>query len=131
MAGWINVEKSNFMPLGRTCQFNEGVFTCDTNAEPSAIKRPASEIIFLNKPPNRGRVSGSTDTNIFKNAFYVGTFLAFLMEIFAFFGGGKTTKISRKQNARIIVKFADDKFFSGKTDLNTFFAVQNAWLDSK
>ena len=129
--GWIFVEKCNFTEPRSQCEFSEGAFTFAAAAREQAIKMSASQITFLNKPPNRGRINASTDTNVFKYVFYMGTFLAIFAEFFRVFGAPKSLKPKRKQNTKIIVQFKDDKAFSGKTDLNTFFAIQNAWLDTR
>jgi len=48
-----------------------------------------------------------------------------IMEMFGFASAAK------KLDRRIVVHFKNGKFFRGKTDLDTFFEVQNAWLDAK
>ena len=87
----------------------------------------ASDITFLSRNRSRTIGGGSTDTNIFKYVFYVGTFLAFIIEFFKVADAFKKPKHTK----RIIVKFEKGRMISGYTDIETFFAIQNAWLDSR
>ena len=129
----ITVDKCNFMNAGVTFQFREGEFrfegvrTLKPEEGKQVILMPTSEISYLNRNRSQKMSSGSTDTNIFKYVFYVGTFLAFIIEFFKVADVVKKTKHTK----RIIVKFVNGRMISGYTDLETFFAVQNAWLDNR
>jgi len=129
--GWIKVEKSNFADEGTTVQFLDDGFICK-QGEIAGLRLPATDIVFLNRQPKAQRVSGGTDTNILKYLFYGGgALLALIVEFFKFFGSRKSAKPRKKFDTKVIVKFKDDKILSGKTDFDTFFAIQNAWLDNK
>ena len=129
--GWIKVETSNFAELGASVQFLNGSFHCK-RGDYVGLQIPANDILFLNRQPKARRVSGETDTNILKYLFYGGgAFLALVIEFFKFFGSTKSAKPRIRFDTKVILKFKDDKFLNGKTDFDTFFAIQNAWLDSK
>lgn len=121
---YIRVEESDF--LGKTAElnFSKGEFRFTKTAissKESVI--PANEIKSLNRL--RVRKVRGTNTNIFQNNFIGGAFFATIMEMLGF------AATSKKLNRRISVHFKDGKFLHGMTDLDTFFEVQNAWLDAK
>jgi len=99
---WIDVTESNFAKAGLSVHFSDNHFICSRGPE-AGLRIDAAEITFLNDPPRSARVSGGPGTNIFKNIFM---------------GGGAPLALVME-------------FFIGKTDLDTFFAIQNAWLDRK
>lgn len=120
----IQVEDSDFMSKTTQVRFSDGVLYYRLTAV-SPTERPieASEIKSLNRI-RATKISG-TNTNIFMNHFLGGTFFAIIMEFLGFKAGAK------KLDRRIHIHFKDGKFISGMTDTDTFFDVQNAWLDSK
>ena len=121
---WINVTESNFATEGLSVHFSNNNLVCSRGPE-AGLKIDAADIIFLNDPPQSRRISGTSDTNVFKNNFVGGAGFAIFMELFGFARGRK------KRTRKIIVKFKNNRFLIGQTDLDTFFAIQNAWLDSK
>ena len=127
---WIKIDKSNFADKGKTVRFVDGMFICERHAE-ADLKLPAANIIFLNRHSKARSLTGRTDTNIFKYVFYGGVDFAFFAAIIRFFWTPRPAKPKRKLNTKVIVRFSDDRTLSGKTRFNTFFAIQNAWLDSK
>ena len=129
--GWIKIDKSNFADEKSLIEFSDGAFLFGRAVE-GKLDLSAEDIVFLNRQARAERVSGRTDTNILQYLFYGGgAFLAIIIEFFKFFGVKRSPKTKRRLNAKIIVKFNDEKALSGKTDFDTFFAIQNAWLDSK
>ena len=121
---YIRIEESDF--LGRTADvsFSNGKFNFTKTKISSKVDTiPATEIKSLNRLKAK-KISG-TNTNVFQNHFIGGPFIAMIMELFGF------ASASKKANRPIMVRFKDGKFFRGFTDLDTFFEVQNAWLDAK
>ncbi len=123
---WISVGDSNFAKDGLSVHFSDNHFVCSRGSG-AGMKIAAADIIFLNDPPRSTRISGATDTNTFRNNVLGGPFGAIFMELFSFISKSK----NKKRTQKIIVKFKGDRFLIGKTDFDTFFAIQNAWLDSK
>lgn len=120
----IKIEESDFLGKSAEMNFIDGEFRFTKTAISSKDDViSASEIKSLNRL-RAGKVGG-TNTNIFQNHFIGGPVIATLMELFGFAAAAK------KQDRRIVVHFKNGKFFRGLTDLDTFFEVQNAWLDSK
>ena len=126
------------MNAGVTCQFHDGVFTFEgvRTLKPEEGNQPilmnASDMTFLNRSRSRSMGAGATDTNIFWYVFYIGfsapgAIFAMLMGLIGF----ASSKREQKASQRIIVKFENGRTLSGYTDMETFFAVQNAWLDSR
>ena len=121
-----------------TCQFHEGEFrikgvgTLKPEEGKQVITMLASDITFLNLYRSRGITAVRMDTNILRYVFYVGlsiqgAILAIFMEFFKI----ANSKRKYKANNRIIVKFVNGRMISGYTDIETFFTVQNAWLDNR
>ena len=121
---WIIVEDSNFAKTGLSVHFSDNHFVCSRGVE-AGLKIDAANIVFLNPPPKVKRISASTSTNIFKNHFLGGTYIAIVMEFFGFVSANK------KKTRKITARFKNERFLIGKTDLDTFFAIQNAWLDRR
>ena len=120
---WIHVEESDFAPIGRKTRFVSEQFKyTDTNAE-KIIKVHANQIQSLNR--QSVKAISTSNTNLFGNNFTGGTFFAIIMELLGF------AAASSKMNRRIMVRFKDGAYLRGKTDIDTFFAVQNAYLDHK
>ena len=129
----ITMDKFNFMNVGVTCQFREGEFrfegvrTLKPEEGKQVLTMSASEISYLNRNRSPKIASGSTDTNIFRIMYLVGGYLAIIIEFFNFANSVRKSKDKK----RIVVKFENGRMISGYTDMETFFAVQNAWLDSR
>ena len=124
---WIVVEDSNFASPGMSVHFSNPRFVCSKGPE-AGLKIDAGDIVFLNKPPQSRRISSATDTNVFRTAFKIGAQFAIIAE---FFGFASAAKDKKKRTQKIIAKFKDNRFLIGKTDRDTFFAIQNAWLDRR
>ena len=121
---WIIVEDSNFAKTGLSVHFSDNHFVCSRGVQ-AGLKIDAADITFLNPAPKSKRISGSTGTNLFFNNFLGGTYIAIVMEFFGFVSARK------KKTRKIIARFKEDRFLIGKTDLDTFFEIQNAWLDRR
>lgn len=121
---WINVKDSNFAKEGLSVHFSNNHIICSRGPE-AGLKIDAADIIFLNDPPRSQRISGGVNTNLFRNIFKGGPVIAMIL---AFFGFAKKRK---QRTQKIIVKFKGDRFIIGHTDFDTFFEIQNAWLDRK
>jgi len=120
----IKIEESDFLGKSALMNFVDGEFRFTKTSISSKLDVvSASEIKSLNRQ-RATKVSG-TNTNIFQNHFIGGPVIAMLMSLFGFAAAAK------KQDRRIVVHLKNGKFFRGMTDLDTFFEVQNAWLDSK
>jgi hypothetical protein len=121
---FIRIEESDFLRKSAEVNFADGEFRFTKTAISSKFETiSAAEVKSLNRLRAK-KVSG-TNTNIFQNHFIGGPVIAMIMEMFGF------ASATKKLDRRIVVHFKNGKFFSGKTDLETFFEVQNAWLDSK
>ncbi|MEP4053183.1 MAG: hypothetical protein ABJN22_13155 [Litorimonas sp.] len=121
---WIVVEDSNFAKSGLSVHFSDSHIVCSRGPE-AGLKIDAADIVFLNDPPRSKKVSNNTGTNLFFNHFVGGAYIAIFLEFFGFVSSRK------KKTRKIIARFKDDRFLIGKTDLDTFFAIQNAWLDRR
>ncbi len=121
---YIRVKDSNFLNKSGELKFIDGEFLFTKTAISSkGDVLPVTAIKSLNRLRVK-KISG-TNTNIFMNNFLRGTYFATFMEIFGF------ANTLKKVNRRIHVHFKDGKYIYGMTDLETFFDVQNTWLDSK
>ncbi len=121
---WINVEDSNFAKTGLSVHFLNNHFVCFRGAE-AGLKIDAADITFLNPPPRYERIDATPATVEAQHDWMDGSFIAMVMEFFGRFSKRK------KKTRKIIVKFKEDRFLIGKTDLETFFTIQNAWLDRR
>jgi len=124
--GWINVERSTFADLGRRAvEFRDGFFTCRRGAS-AVITLNVANIVHLNRQPKAEPISAAPATDMFESQSDVasaGVLRGVIPDLLGVRGFRNKRHIS--------VQFKDGKAFSGKTDFNTFFAIQNAWLDSK
>lgn len=120
----IKIAESDFLGKSAVMNFINGEFRfTKTSISSKQDVISVKETKSLNRQ-RAGKVSG-TNTNVFQNHFIGGPVIATLISLFGFAAAVK------KQDRRIVVHLKNGKFFRGMTDLDTFFEVQNAWLDSK
>jgi len=117
----IKLDQSNFVSSSNRLEFSDGAFKYFKASEDHIIM--ADQIKSVNRA--RKKSIGSTDTNIFKNVFLMGASLALASKLFG------VKKSIKPMKQRLVVHFKDGKYFSGYTDVDSFFDVQNAWLDAK
>ena len=126
----ISIDNCNFMNSGVRCDFRDGIFsfeglrTLKPEDGKQVITMRADEIASLNKPPRPQIKRHATSTNVFR----AGRDLAIMGQIARLITGRDRKNKNRR---RIIVTFDNKRSFSGYTDMDTFYAVQNAWLDSR
>ncbi len=121
--GFIKIYESNFLTKGSQVRFESGNFYYfDTKFSETRLTILGESISSMNKASIRriGTSGGSPFSNLFKGGLYIAIFMEILE-----FAQLKTGK------QRLSIHFDDGKYFTGFTDLETFFKVQDVWIEHK
>lgn len=121
--GYIKIDESNFLPKGSHIRFeNSNFYYFKSKLSEKELTLPGENISSMNKASIRrvGTSGGNSFTNLFKGGLYI----ALYMELMGF-----AKRRTGKQ--RLSIHFKDKKYFTGFTDLETFFKVQDVWIEHK
>ena len=117
----IKFDQSNFISASNRIEFSAGVFKYYKASKNHTLQ--PDQIKSMNRASKKA--IGGTDTNIFRDVFYMGAMFAWAYKLFG------VKKVGKSKKQRLSVHFKDGKHFTGYTDIDTFFEIQNAWLDAK
>ena len=121
--GYIKIDESNFLLKGSHVRFeNNNFYYFKSKLSEKDLTLSGENIRSMNKATVR-RV-GTSGGSPFKNLFKGGLSIALYLKLIGF-AKRKTGK------QRLSIHFKDKKYFTGFTDLETFFKVQDVWIEHK